>query len=94
MRQGIEGRGYDMIALQETHVPHAQLDDVENDLVKMGYKATFTAARDSSRSAAGTQGGTAVISKGHLRVTSFRHLAQARQVSNATADIRRDVGRE
>ena len=82
-----------MMALQDMRVPRARLEDTERDLVKMGSNATCTAARGSIRAEKGCRGGAAVISKGHLRVTSFRHLAQAGQVTNVTSGSRRNADR-
>ncbi|CAK0792836.1 unnamed protein product [Prorocentrum cordatum] len=42
------GQGYDAYAFQETHVGRSNLDSVECELVKLGYKACFTAARQST----------------------------------------------
>eukprot|EP00959_Pyramimonas_sp_CCMP1952_P352265 7380726-Pyramimonas_sp.AAC.1 len=63
------GQGYDAYAFQETHVGRSNLDSVECELVKLGCKACFTAARPRSRSERGTCGGTAVVMRGHLRTS-------------------------
>ncbi|CAK0829123.1 unnamed protein product [Prorocentrum cordatum] len=62
----------------------AQLNDVEYELQKSGFSAVFTEARHNEKSLKGPHGGTAVITKGHLKATSFRHKARADTTSSVT----------
>ena len=80
---------YDAYLLQELHVSQEKLQQVEAELAGAGFKGVLTAARQSDKTAGGTHGGTAVVVKGHLCASSFRHLAaDPRAVSSATADTR------
>ncbi|CAK0830206.1 unnamed protein product, partial [Prorocentrum cordatum] len=62
----------------------AQLNDVEYELQKSGFSAVFTEARQSEKSLKGSHGGTTIITKGHLKATSFRHKARADTTSSVT----------
>eukprot|EP00959_Pyramimonas_sp_CCMP1952_P363787 7618056-Pyramimonas_sp.AAC.1 len=77
-------REFDAYAIQETHVTVDKIEDLEAKLTKEGVKACFTGARRSTRSSAGSCGGTARLMKGHHQATFFRHAARD-QVSQATA---------
>ncbi|CAK0856619.1 unnamed protein product [Prorocentrum cordatum] len=75
---------YDVYAIQETHLPQAQLADTEHTLQNMGFSAVFTAARARTNSPCGTCGGTGVLAKGRPKATTRRHRGERASVSDAT----------
>ena len=82
-----EAGGYGAYAFQETHIVPRDLEKTERELVNMGFKACFTAARTSTRSEQGSYGCTAVVMRGRQKASSYR--AQANEGTHAKATTRK-----
>ena len=62
---------YDLRAVVGTHLPSSSHDQYSDQLRAVGWKLTeFTASQPSPRSATGTTGGAAILSRAHLRINS------------------------
>ena len=76
---------YDGFAFQETHISHGEVEPHERLLHGMGLKAVACAARTSKTSSTGTNGGTSIAIRSHMRSSSYRELAARQSVSGAMA---------
>ena len=70
--QSDEGRAADIVGLGEHHLNGKKLEAARNWAQQQGLRSTWSRAAWSGRSAAGTTGGAAVLSKKHLHFSSMQ----------------------